>query len=98
MSIKQLIMKIYFNLHPTYHSTGGRVKWISADWKKVVVEIPLNWRTRNYMGTIFGGSMYSAIDPIYMIMLIRCLGPGYTVWDKAATISPFSSTMIWLAC
>ena len=23
---------------------------------------------------------------MYMIMLIRILGPGYTVWDKAATI------------
>ena len=26
------------------------------------------------------------MDPIYMIMLIRALGPGYVVWDKAATI------------
>jgi hypothetical protein len=38
------------------------------------------------VGTIFGGSLYGAIDPIYMIMLIKLLGPGYEVWDKAATI------------
>jgi hypothetical protein len=38
------------------------------------------------VGTIFGGSMYGAVDPIYMIMLIRALGPGYVVWDKAASI------------
>lgn len=38
------------------------------------------------MGTIFGGSLYGAVDPIYMIMLIKALGPGYVVWDKAATI------------
>jgi hypothetical protein len=50
------------------------------------VELPLNWRTRNYVGTIFGGSLYGAVDPHYMIMLIKILGPGYTVWDKAATI------------
>ena len=50
------------------------------------LELPLSWRTRNYVGTIFGGSMYSAADPIYMLMLIHRLGPEYIVWDKAATI------------
>jgi hypothetical protein len=38
------------------------------------------------VGTIFGGSMYSAVDPIYMVMLIRRLGKDYVVWDKAASI------------
>ena len=50
------------------------------------MRLPLNWRSRNYVGTIFGGSMYGAIDPIFMIMLIKLLGPGYTVWDKEAKI------------
>jgi hypothetical protein len=48
--------------------------------------LPLNWRTRNYVGTIFGGSLYGAVDPFYMIMLIKVLGPEYIVWDKAAAI------------
>lgn len=39
-----------------------------------------------YVGTIFGGSLYGAVDAMYMILLIRILGPAYTVWDKAATI------------
>ena len=30
--------------------------------------------------------MYAAVDPIYMVMLIKLLGPGYEVWDKSATI------------
>jgi hypothetical protein len=38
------------------------------------------------VGTIFGGSMYGAVDPFYMIMLMKNLGPGYAVWDKAASI------------
>jgi acyl-coenzyme A thioesterase PaaI-like protein len=75
-----------FNLHPTYWSTGGRVSYISADWHEVRVRLPLSWRTRNYVGTLFGGAMYSAVDPFYMIMLIKILGPSYTVWDKAAAI------------
>jgi acyl-coenzyme A thioesterase PaaI-like protein len=74
------------NFFPAYRGTGGRVTFIAADFKEIRVEVPLNWRTRNYVGTIFGGSLYGAVDPIYMVMLIRVLGPGYVVWDKAATI------------
>lgn len=60
--------------------------YIAEDWHDVRVKLPLNWRTRNYVGTIYGGSIYAAIDPIYMLMLIKILGPGYVVWDKAAKI------------
>lgn len=75
-----------FNLFPAFRGTGGRVTYIAHDFREVRVKVPLNWRTRNYVGSIFGGSLYSAVDPVYMIMLIKILGPGYTVWDKAATI------------
>jgi acyl-coenzyme A thioesterase PaaI-like protein len=75
-----------FNLFPAYRGTGGRITYVSADFREVRVKLPLSWRTRNYVGTIFGGSLYGVVDPIYMIMLIRILGPAYTVWDKAATI------------
>src|SRR5262249_30259284 len=75
-----------FNLLPCYRGTGGRVTYISSDFREVRVKLPLNWRTRNYVGTIYGGSLYGALDPVYMIMLIRILGPAYTVWDKAAAI------------
>jgi hypothetical protein len=34
---------------------------------------------------MFGGSMLSATDPIYMIQLIQILGDDYVVWDKAVT-------------
>ena len=79
-------MRWGFNLFPAYRGTGARITYISDDFREVRVRLPLSWRTRNYVGTIFGGSLYGAVDPIYMIMLIRILGPGYTVWDKAATI------------
>jgi len=75
-----------FNLFPAYRGTGGRVTYISHDWSEVKVTIPLNWRTRNYVGTIYGGSLYGALDPIYMLMLMKRLGPEYVVWDKAARI------------
>lgn len=75
-----------FNFFPAYRGSGGRVAYISDDFMEVRVKIPLWWRTRNYVGTIFGGSMYAAVDPIYMLMLIQILGPDYIVWDKAAKI------------
>lgn len=30
--------------------------------------------------------MYGAVDPIYMLMLMKILGSEYTIWDKAAKI------------
>jgi acyl-coenzyme A thioesterase PaaI-like protein len=69
-----------------YRGTGARMRYIAPDWSEIRLDLPLSWRTRNYVGTIFGGSIYAAIDPIYMIMLIRRLGPEFVVWDKAATI------------
>lgn len=75
-----------FNFFPAFRGTGGRVTWVAPDYSEVRIELPLNWRTRNLVGTTFGGSMYAAVDPFYMIMMIERLGPGYVVWDKAASI------------
>jgi acyl-coenzyme A thioesterase PaaI-like protein len=79
-------MRWGFNLFPAYRGTGARITYVAADFREVRVRLPLSWRTRNYVGTIFGGSLYGAIDPIYMIMLIKILGPDYVVWDRSATI------------
>lgn len=76
----------YFNWFPTYRGTGGWVTYIARDWRELRVKLPLNIQTRNYVGTMFGGSMYAAVDPFHMIMLIRALGKGFVVWDKAAAI------------
>jgi len=79
-------MRWGFNLFPAFRGTGARITYIAGDYREMRVELPLNRCTRNYVGTIFGGSLYGAVDPHYMIMLIKILGPGYIVWDKAATI------------
>lgn len=75
-----------FNFFPAYVGAGARITYIAADWREIKLKLPLTWRTRNYVGTIYGGSMYGAVDPIYMIMLIKLLGPEYVVWDKSASI------------
>lgn len=85
-SFKSRRFRWAFNLFPAYRGTGGRVLYISDDFREVRVKIPLSWRTRNYVGTMYGGSIYGAVDPVYMLMLIKVLGPDYIVWDKAAKI------------
>lgn len=85
-SLKSKLLRWKFNFFPALRGTGARITYIAEDFREVRIRLPLNWRTRNYVGTIYGGSMYGAVDPFYMVMLIRNLGPGYVVWDKAATI------------
>jgi hypothetical protein len=75
-----------YNFFPAYRGTGARIEYIASDFREIRIRLPLSLRTRNYVGTIFGGSMYGAVDPVYMLMLIKNLGPGYVVWDKAASI------------
>jgi len=85
-SLQTKLTRWGFNLYPVYFGTGGTITYIAADWRELRVKLALSWRTRNYVGSIFGGSIYSAVDPFYMIMLIKNLGPDYVVWDKAASI------------
>lgn len=86
-SWRSRLMRWGFNLFPAYCATGARITYVAGDFREVRVRLPLSWQTRNYVGTIFGGSMYAAVDPVYMIMLIKNLGRDYVVWDKAACIS-----------
>jgi hypothetical protein len=86
MSVSNKLRCWSFYAFACYRGTGGRLKYIAEDWSEVRLDLPLSWRTRNYVGTIFGGSIYSAVDPIYMLMLIRRLGRDFVVWDKSAGI------------
>lgn len=85
-SIRTRLMRWGFNWFPAYRGTGGRIDYIARDLREIRIRVPLSRRTRNYVGTIFGGSMFGAVDPVYMVMLIRALGREYVVWDKEATI------------
>lgn len=57
-----------------------------VDEHTVEVRMPLVLSNTNYVGTQFGGSLYSMCDPFYMFLLIWNLGPDYIVWDKSAFI------------
>jgi len=69
-----------------YTGAGILVTHIAEDASEVRVEMPLTDRNANFVGTHFGGSLYSMVDPHLMVLLIHRLGPDYVVWDKEASI------------
>lgn len=79
-------LKRILNLYPPYLGSGIRVAYISEDWRELHVSMSLHWFNRNAVGTHFGGSLYSMVDPHLMLLLMQLLGEEYLVWDKAADI------------
>ncbi len=82
---KSIILRL-LNFWPPFLGAGIRVTKITSDMREIDVEMKLRWWNKNYVGTQFGGSLYSMTDPFYMLMLIENLGKNYIVWDKASTI------------
>lgn len=80
------IFKWGFNFSPMYRRSTARIQHVSDDLLRITIKLPINYKNRNYMGTIFGGSMFSAVDPIPMVQLINLLNSNYVVWDKSAKI------------
>ncbi len=81
-----VLFKYGFNWSPMYRRSTGRVHTVSEDLSRITIKIPLTWKNKNYVGTIFGGSMFAAVDPIPMVQLMNLLDDHYVVWDKSATI------------
>lgn len=71
---------------PPFFGAGIRVKEFTPDYKRIVVEMKLRFWNSNYVGSQFGGSLYSMTDPFYMLMLLDALKKDYIVWDKSASI------------
>lgn len=79
-------MRTFLNIWAPFLGAGIRIKRFDPDWKEIDVEMKLRWWNANYVGTHYGGSLYSMADPFFMLMLIENLGKDYIVWDKSASI------------
>jgi acyl-coenzyme A thioesterase PaaI-like protein len=79
-------MRRLMNWYGPYVGAAVKLEYIADDWREVRVVMHMRWYNRNAVGTHFGGSLYAMIDPHYMLMLMKLLGRGYVVWDKAASI------------
>lgn len=79
-------LKWGLNISPMYRRSTARITYISKDLMKIRIRLPISYKNKNYVGSIFGGSMFAAVDPIPMTQLIQLLGSNYVVWDKSAEI------------
>ncbi|HUO84505.1 MAG TPA: DUF4442 domain-containing protein [Thermoanaerobaculia bacterium] len=84
--LKKWLLFRLINWWPPYFGSGIRVTRLDLHGGVVEVRMKLHWWNRNYVGTHYGGSLYSMCDPFYMLILIERLGRGYVVWDKRASI------------
>ena len=74
------------NLWPPFRGAGIRVREIAPDFRTATVELRQKLLNRNYVGTHFGGSLFSMTDPFFMVLMMHRLGPEYVVWDKQGTV------------
>jgi uncharacterized protein DUF4442 len=85
-NIPQRYLRTYMNFWPPFLGAGIRVKRLQPDFREIDVEMKLRRWNANWVGTHYGGSLYSMTDPFFMVMLIENLGRDYIVWDKSAAI------------
>ncbi|MCL4531060.1 MAG: DUF4442 domain-containing protein [Chloroflexi bacterium] len=82
--LRQQLLERFINFYPPLFGAGIRARRI--DERTIRVELRLTALNRNIVGVHFGGSLYAMCDPWFMLILMRLLGNGYIVWDKAASI------------
>lgn len=80
------LLKLRLNTYAPYIGAGIKIDHISLDQGLCVVSMGLTTFNKNIVGTQFGGSLYSMVDPFYMLMLMHQLGSNYVVWDKSSNI------------
>lgn len=80
------LLKLRLNTYAPYIGAGIKIDHISLDQGLCVVSMELTTLNKNIVGTQFGGSLYSMVDPFYMLMLMHQLGSNYVVWDKSSHI------------
>ncbi len=73
-------------LWPPFLGSSISIKEMNKDLTRIVVQMKRRPWSQNYVGTQYGGSLFSMTDPFFMLMLIEHLGKQYIVWDKAGAI------------
>lgn len=75
-----------WNFWPPFLGAGIKIDTVSADFSHVRMRLKRRFWNRNIVGTQYGGSIYSMVDPIYMTMMLVRFQKEYIIWDKAASI------------
>ncbi len=89
-------MRRMLNFWPPFLFSGITVLEVSKDFRHAKVRLKKKMLTSNYVGTLFGGSLFAMTDPFFMMMVLKNLGKDYIVWDKRSEIeyvSPGKTTV-----
>ena len=84
--MKPSTLRRLMNIWSPFRSPGIRVTHWSDDWREVRVELRQRRFNMNFVGTHYGGSLFSMTDPFWMLILLHVLGRDYLVWDKTSEI------------
>ena len=79
-------LRMLMNLWPPFLGAGISVERIAPDFSSARIRMTLRWYNRNYVGTHYGGSLFSMTDAFFAILAIHQLGKEYVVWDKYSSI------------
>lgn len=83
-SIRTRCFRWFYSMYPSYLGTGASIEFISEDYREIHVKIPFSWRTKNFQGNVFGGSIYTAVDPIFTLVLHNNLPESYEIVEQEA--------------
>lgn len=87
---KHKAARIAFNLFPAHFMTGGKALHFSPETSQVLVMLPVSWRTKGWLGNLFGGKMFSATDALPLTLAYNLIEPKkkkkYIAFDKEGSI------------
>lgn len=85
------LFKFFMNLYPPFLFGRIRVQKVSKDFSRVTVVARRSVLNKNWAGTIFGGTIFSAGDPFHAMMYRIAIAKRYDVdvrvWLKHADIT-----------
>ena len=81
------ISKFMMNRYAPYRGADIEIEKMDLANYHIRVKMPLTRKNQNVVGVHFGGSLYSMVDPFFMLLLLHHLGSKYIVWDKSANIN-----------
>lgn len=82
-------LKRAMNLFPPLLVNRIKISEADSEFKNLRVTIKYSWLNKNIQKSIFGGSIFSAIDPFYAVMywqIFNSKGIPMIIWIKKAEI------------
>jgi len=75
-----------WNWYPPFLGAGIKIEEVAEDYSYLIASLTLRWWNKNYIGTLFGGAIYSLCDPFHAVLLMHRLAPDFVVRDKGGDI------------